>query len=162
MYDASIPVLEARLVALDKMLDKAAAYAEAKKFDAAVLLGARLAPDMFPLVRQVQLATDFAKGCGTRLAGVPVPKFEDTETTIPELKARIGKTLDLLRSLDRAAIDSAADRDITVGMRSGDRHFKGKDFLLGFALPHFYFHVTTAYGLLRHNGLEIGKADFIG
>lgn len=162
MYDASVPVFVRSLTALSTVLDKAAAYFEAKKIDPAAVLTARLAPDMFALTRQVQLACDFAKNTSGRLAGGDLPKYEDTETSITELKARIQKTLAFITGLSKDSIDGSADRDIVVPLRAGPTTFKGKAFLLGFGLPNFFFHATTAYVILRHNGLEIGKTDFLG
>lgn len=147
---------------LDAILDKAVASAEARKFDPNVLLGCRLAPDMFPLSRQVQIACDFCKGPIARLAGIENPKFEDTETTIPELKARIARTLEFVRSVPEASLDGAEDRDITIQAGSQTLEFKGLPYLIGFALPNMYFHLSMAYAILRHNGVDVGKRDFIG
>jgi len=162
MYSASAPVFARTLGALEVILDKAAAYAEARKIDPAVLLNARLSPDMFAFTRQVQIATDHAKGAPARLAGLPVPSFEDTEKTFPELKARIGRTLAFLATLKPEQIDGSEGRDIRLKVGGQDMAFKGQDYLLHFALPNFYFHATTAYAILRHNGLDIGKRDFMG
>lgn len=147
---------------LDAILDKALADAEARKIDPAVFLASRLAPDMFPLLRQVQIACDFAKGPIARLAGIENPKFEDVETTIPELKARIAKTLAFVKSVPEASLAGAEDRDITIQAGSQTLEFKGLPYLLGFALPNFYFHLGMAYAILRHNGVQVGKRDFIG
>lgn len=148
---------------LSKLLDKAAAHAQQKNFDAGVLLNARLAPDMFPLTRQVQIASDMAKSAAARLTGADVPSYADTETTIDELKARIAKTIDYVRSVPAAAYEGSEERGITVPTRArGDLHFKGRDYLLNFILPNFFFHVTTVYAILRHNGVELGKMDFLG
>lgn len=160
--DAAFGTFRTMLGALDAMLAKGEAHAQARKFDPANLLRARLAPDMFDLVKQVQIACDMAKSGGARLAGVDVPKHEDTETTFAELHARIAKVLAFLDTLDRAAIDGAADRLVTVPLRDRELRFSGRDYLVGWVLPNFYFHVTTAYALLRHNGVELGKADFLG
>ena len=163
MYSASIPVFVRSLGNVSNWLDKAEAHAAAKKFDPAVLLSARLAPDMLPFTRQVQIAADMAKFCVARLSGVAAPKFEDDEASIAELKARIAKTLDYVNSVPAAQIDGSEDKDIEVPTRSAEpMRFKGQAYLLNFALPNFYFHVTTAYALLRHNGVELGKADFLG
>lgn len=162
MYQASVPVFIRMLGNVRAILEKGAAYAEAKKFDASVLVQSRLAPDMFPLSRQVQVAADMAKGCAARLAGVEPVKFEDTETTIPQLIARIDKTVAHLKTFKPAQIDGSEDRSITIPLRSGPREFKGQGYLLNFVMPNFYFHCTTAYALLRHNGLDLGKPDFIG
>ena len=160
---ASIPVFEIGLNALSAVLDKAAAYAEAKKLDAAVLPNARLYPDMFPLTSQVQIACDQAKGGGARLAGVEPPKFEDNEKTIPELKARIAKTLAYVKTLDTKKIDGSAEREIIIPLGPNNKgQMKGADYLNHFVLPNFYFHLTTAYDILRHCGVEIGKRDFLG
>lgn len=162
MYTASVPLFVRMLGNLRAILEKGAAHAAAKNFDPAVLVQARLAPDMFPLSRQVQIATDMAKGCGARLAGIEPPKYDDTEATIPDLIARIDRTVTFLKTLTPAQIDGSEGRDITLQMRTGARQFKGLDYLLHFVLPNFYFHVTTAYALLRHNGVELGKPDFVG
>lgn len=162
MYQSSVPMLKRMLGSLSTLLAKAAAHAEAKKIDPAVLVGARLFPDMFALARQVQIATDQAKGCAARLAGVEVPKYEDTETTIAELQARLAKTIAFLDSLTPAQIDGSEDKDIVVQVRDLKLDFKGQDYLMQWVLPNFYFHVTTAYNILRHNGIEIGKKDFLG
>ena len=162
MYDASVGTFRQMLGSLDKILDKAEAHAKAKGFDAANLLHSRLAVDMFDLVRQVQIACDMAKSGVARLAGVEVPKHEDTETTFPELKARIAKALAVVNGMDRAAIDGSEERDISVPLRDRTLQFKGQQYLLGWVLPNFYFHVTTAYAILRHNGVELGKPDFLG
>ena len=127
-----------------------------------MLTSVRLFPDMFPFTRQVQIACDTAKGATARLAGVDIPKHEDTEQTFAELKARIAKTIDFIESISAAKIDGSDEKEIVLQMRSGERRFKGMQYLLGHAYPNFYFHVTTAYNILRHNGVEVGKADFIG
>ena len=161
MYRASVPVYLQILPALSACLDKAASYAAAKKIDSSVLLQSRLFPDMFPLVRQVQIATDFAKGTVARLAGVEPPKYEDNEATIDDLKARIAKTLDFVKEFKPAQIDGSEDRDITLQLGGQSRQFKGENYLVNFALPNLFFHVTTAYAILRHNGVELGKGDFM-
>jgi hypothetical protein len=150
------------LGALDKILDKAAAYAEARKIDPAVLLGSRLAPDMFPLSRQIQIACDFGKSPIARLAGMEVPKFEDTETTFPEFKARIAKTLDFVRSVEAAKLEGAATRQIEWKAGPNDMKMQGDAYFGGYAVPNFFFHLSMAYAILRHNGLDIGKKDFLG
>lgn len=162
IYDASVPQFLHMLGAMTKILDKAEAYAAARKIDPMVLSGARLYPDMLPLTRQVLIACDFAKGAGARLAGVEVPKYEDTETTFSELKARIAKTCGFLKTLDRKAIEAGSGRDISLTSGGRKMEFKGNAYLTQFVLPNFYFHLATAYGLLRHNGLEVGKMDFMG
>lgn len=162
MSNGSIPVFEVGLNALSALLDKAAAHAEAKRIEPAVLLNARLFPDMFPFTRQVQTVCDQAKNGGARLAGIDPPRYEDTETTIPELKARVAKTLAFVKTLDAGSIDAAASREISfpLGPRTG--RMKGADYLNFFVLPNFHFHLATAYGILRHCGVEIGKRDFLG
>ena len=162
MYEASVPAFVRMLTQLDAILDKAEAYATAKKIDPLVLTGARIAPDMFPLSRQVQIACDFSKGAVARLSGRDVPSWPDTETTIPELKARIAKTLDFVRSFAAADIDGSETRDIRIKAGAREFEFKGRDYLTYFVLPNLYFHAAMAYAILRHNGLEIGKADFMG
>ena len=162
IYDATIPVFEQLLNALSGVIDKAKAHAEARKIDPAALTAGRLRPDMFHFVRQVQIACDWAKNAGGRLAGVEPPKFEDNETTFDELKARIAKTLEYLRSIKRQDIEASADRMIVFPFRNDKMKMKGSDYAFHLALPNFYFHVTTAYAILRHNGVELGKRDFIG
>jgi hypothetical protein len=163
MSTASIPVFEIGLNALSALLDKAEAYAEAKSIDPTVLLSARLFPNMFALTRQVQSACDAAKNGGARLAGIDPPTYEDNEKTIAELKARIAKTVAFVKSLHTKNIDESADREITFPLGPSIKgHMRGVDYLNHFVLPNFYFHVTTAYDILRHCGVEIGKRDFIG
>jgi hypothetical protein len=162
MSQDSLPVFEIGLNALSGVLDKAAAYAAAKKVDPAVLLGWRLAPDMFALARQVQVACDQAKNGAARLAGVEPPKFEDTETSLEQLKQRIAKTLAYIKGLDAKAIDASADREITFPLGPNKGQMKGGDFLNHFVLPNFYFHLTAAYAIVRHCGVELGKRDFLG
>jgi hypothetical protein len=162
MYQASVPVLVRMLGSVRGCLEKGAAFADARKCDPAVLVNDRLAPDMFPLSRQVQVAADMAKGCVARLAGVEPPKFEDNETTFPELLARIDKTIEYVKALKPAQIDGSEARVVTLQLRSGPMEFKGLDYLLFFVLPNFYFHCTMTYAILRHNGVELGKMDFIG
>lgn len=163
MTKASVPVFEIAFNALSTILDKAEAYAAAKKIEPAVLLGTRLAPDMFALTRQIQIATDLAKNGTARLAGVDPPKFEDTETTIAQLKDRLARTIAFLKSLDTKAIDASADREITFPLGPTNKgQMKGDDYLNHFMLPNVYFHVTAAYVILRHCGLDIGKRDFLG
>ena len=162
MFHASIPVFTRQLSSLSAILKKAEAHAGARKIDPSVFINARLAPDMFPLSRQVQSATDSAKGCGARLAGAEVPRYEDTETTFPELQARVAKTIGFLQSLGPERIDGSEERTIVLKLRGSEVSFSGQDYLLNFALPNFFFHAVTAYGILRHNGVEIGKQDFLG
>jgi hypothetical protein len=147
---------------LDAILDKALASAEARKIDPSVLLGSRLAPDMFPLIRQIQIACDFGKGPMARLAGIENPKFEDSETSIPELKARIARTLEFIASIPESALAGSEDRDITIQAGPNTLEFKGFAYLVGFALPNLNFHLSMAYAILRHNGVDIGKRDYIG
>jgi hypothetical protein len=162
MYDVSIPLLTRGLTNLSAILDKAAAHAATKKIDSVVLAQARLFPDMHPLARQVQIACDTAKGAAARLAGLEVPKHEDTETTLAELKARIAKTVDFLKSVAAAQLKDAESRAIEIKFPNGSWKFTGIGYLTDFVLPNFYFHVSMAYALLRKNGVEIGKSDFLG
>jgi uncharacterized protein len=162
MSQASLPVFEIGLNALSAVLDKTAAHAAAKQIDAAELLNSKLAPDMFALVRQVQTVCDQAKNGSARLAGVEAPKFEDNETSFDQLKARIAKTIAFLKSLDAKAIDASADREITFPLGQNKGQMKGSDYLDHYMLPNFYFHLTAAYAIARHRGVEIGKRDFLG
>jgi hypothetical protein len=163
MSQASLPVFEIGLQGLSGVLDKAQAFAAAKKIDPAVLLNTRLAPDMFPLVRQVQVATDQAKNGTARLAGVEPPRYDDTETTFDQLKARVAQTIAYLKTLDTSKIDAAVDREITFPLGPTNKgHMTGADYLNHFVLPNFYFHRTAAYAILRHCGVEVGKRDFLG
>ncbi|SFV16883.1 DUF1993 domain-containing protein [Pseudoduganella namucuonensis] len=162
VYTASIPVFKQILNSLNAILDKAEAHATDKKIDQAALLQFRLFPDMLPFVRQIQIATDFAKGAGARLAGQEVPAYEDTEKSFADLKGRVVKTLAFLDSLNEADFGGAEERAIVTGSGEKTKHWVGQTYLLHYALPHFFFHATTAYDILRHNGLEIGKKDFIG
>ncbi len=162
MYDASVPAFQRTLRALDAILDKSVAYAEERKIDPEVLTSARLAPDMYTLARQVQLATDHAKGCSARLAGLPVPSFADTEKTFPELKERIQKTLDFIATVSPSQMDGSETRPISLKAGPRELNFTGQNYLVLFAVPNFYFHVTTAYAILRHNGVPVGKLDFMG
>jgi len=162
MYQASVPVFLRMLTNLANVLDKAMAHVAAHKIEPAALLNARLYPDMFPLVRQVQLATDFAKNTSARLAGVELPKFDDTETSFAELKARIARATEFLKNLKPAQIDGAEEKEITYLIGGQPTTFKGQQYLFNSGLANFYFHVTTAYAILRHNGVELGKRDFLG
>ena len=162
MSQVSAPLFLQGLKGLSGVLTKAAAQAEAKKIDPNAYLQARLYPDMFALTRQVQIACDFAKGAVARLASVEMPVFEDTETSFEELKARVEKTIAFIAGIDAAAIDGSEDKDITLVRRGETMVFKGQAYLLEQALPNFFFHITTAYDILRHNGVEIGKKDFLG
>ncbi|HEX3484237.1 MAG TPA: DUF1993 domain-containing protein [Micropepsaceae bacterium] len=161
MYRASAPIFLQMLPAMSACLDKAQAYAETKKVDPSVLLQSRLYPDMLPLARQVQIACDFAKNTMARLAGADPVKIEDTETTVEQLKARIARTIGLVNEFKPSQIDGSEDRDVTIPLGGQTRSFKGENYLTGFALPNFFFHVTTAYAILRHNGVELGKNDYI-
>ena len=163
MYQASIPVFIRGLENLSHILEKGAAHAEAKKVDPTVFITSRLYPDMFALARQVQIASDTAKGAAARLSGVENPSFADTESTFPELQERIAKTIAFLNSVKPEQIDGNDDKPVVLPTRSrGDIHFTAQNYLLQQALPNFFFHVTTAYGILRHNGVELGKWDFYG
>jgi uncharacterized protein len=163
MSQASLPAFEIGFNALSAILDKAGQFAAAKKIDPSVLLNTRLAPDMFPLTRQVQVATDLAKNGAARLAGVEPPRYEDKEATIGELKARLDKTVAFIKTLDSKQIDAAADRQITSPLGPTNKgQMKGDDYLNHFVLPNVYFHLTAAYAILRHCGVEIGKQDFLG
>jgi hypothetical protein len=163
MSRASIPVFEIGLNALSGLLDKAEAHAAAKSIDPTVLLDMRLFPDMFAFTRQVQIVCDQAKNGSARLAGIDPPRYEDTEKTIAELRARVAKTLAFVKTIDAQKIDQSADREITFPLGPNKKgHMKGADYLHHFVLPNFYFHLTTAYDILRHCGVEIGKRDFLG
>ena len=162
MSKASLPVFEIGLTALSNVLDKGAAFAAAKKVAPETLASYRLAPDMFTLARQVQVACDQAKNGSARLAGVEAPKYEDNETNLEQLKARIAKTLAYIRTLDARQIDGASDREIVFPVGPNKGQMKGADYLNHFVLPNFYFHITAAYAILRHCGVEVGKRDFLG
>lgn len=162
MYQASVPVFVRGLDQLAAILHKGAAHAESHRIDPTVLVNARLYPNMFPLTRQIQIATDHARGAPARLAGLQRPSFADTETTFDELQARIARTIAFLQTLQPAQIDGSEERSVNVPIRGHDVTFQGQPYLLEFALPNFYFHGTTAYAILRHCGVDLGKADFIG
>jgi len=162
MYQISVPVFVKTLENLSAILDKGAAFAQAKKIDPLVLLGYRLAPDMFALTKQVQIASDHAKRACARLTGVEAPVYEDTESSFEDLKARIAKTTAFIHSLTPTQFEGAETREITMKSGGVDRTFLGSLYLLHNALPNFFFHTTTAYAILRHCGVEIGKGDFIG
>lgn len=162
MYQASVPAFLQTLKALSAILDKAAAHAHAEGIDPAELVAARLAPDMFPLSRQLQLATDHAKGATARLSGRDVPKYEDTEASFDELKARIAKTIDFVTSVPAEEIDGSQDKEITLTIGGKPMTFSGQRYLTHSALPNFYFHASTAYDILRHRGVPLGKRDFMG
>lgn len=162
MHATSVPVFVKSLTALSGVLDKAAAHAEARKINPGVLLGARLYPDMFPLTRQVQIACDFAKGAVARLAGQEVPAWEDNEASFDELKARIARTIDYVQGVPESAFAGSEARTVEVKGRDRTLSFTGLVYLAHFVLPNFFFHAATAYDILRHNGVELGKKDFIG
>ena len=163
MHAVSVPAFRRTLQAMLGWLDKAEQHAQARRFDADQYLGLRLAPDMLPLVRQFQIATDGAKGCLARLSGTEPPKWDDTEATLDEVRARVRKAIDYVASFDAAQIDGSEGREIVLPMRSGDPlRFTGEDYLKQFVLPNFYFHATVAYALLRNAGVELGKRDFLG
>jgi hypothetical protein len=162
MHQAFAPAVIRMFGNLSAILDKAVAYAESKKIDPAVLVNARLAPDMFPLARQIQIATDVVKGGAARLAGIDVPSFPDTETTFPDLQARIKKCVAFVESIKPAQIDGTENKEISLKVGGRDLTFKGQDYLSHFVMPNFYFHVTTTYAILRHNGMAIGKGDYLG
>jgi hypothetical protein len=161
MYTATVPPMRAMLKNLSAVMAKAEAHCEARKIDPAAFLGARLYPDMLPFTAQVQIATDNAKGAAARLAGVEIPKFEDNEKTFPELQARLDKTIAFLDTLTEAQFAGAAERHIVLQLRDRKLEFKGADYLTTWANPNFFFHVTTAYALLRHGGVEVGKRDYL-
>ena len=162
MYQASAPVFVRGLNSLKNILAKGAAHAAAKKIDEAAFLNARLFPDMLPLARQVHIATDFARGTVSRLAGSEPPKWEDNEATFADLIARVERTLAAVKEFTPAQIDGSETRTVTRQVRGEPKTFTGINYLQQYALPNFYFHVTTAYAILRSSGVEIGKADFIG
>jgi hypothetical protein len=162
VHQSSVAVFQVELNAFSAILDKAAAYAEARKFDPAVYMTMRLRPDMLPFAQQVMIFCDNAKNVPSRLAGVQAPVFEDNETTLDQLKARIKKTLDYVGTLDVAAIEAGADREIVFPLGPNKMKMRGPDYLLHFALPNYYFHLTTAYAILRYAGVDIGKRDFHG
>jgi len=162
MYQTSAPRFVALLTNLSALLDKAQAHVDAKKIDQSAILGFRLYPDMLSMTRQVQIACDSAKGGVARLAGVEIPKHEDNETTIAELNARIAKTIAFIQTIKPEQIDGTEDKEIVMKLGPTEVTFKGQQFLLNFATPNVYFHVVTAYNILRHNGIEVGKRDYLG
>jgi len=162
MYALSAPLFVRMLGNLDGVLDKAAAHAAARKIDPTVLVNARLFPDMLPLAAQVRIASDFAKGAVARLTGNEPPKYEDNEATFDDLKARIARTIGYVDGFKPGQFDGADARQVTIKMRGEDKSFDGLTYLANVVLPNFYFHVTTAYDILRHNGVELGKRDFVG
>lgn len=162
LYDTSVAPLKRALTNLSSILKKGEEYADNLKIEHAVLLNARLFPDMFPLTRQVQIATDMSKGGIARLAGVEIPKYEDIETTFEQLQARIAKTIVFLESIKPEQFEGAESKEIVINVRKVDIQFTGQAYLLTWVLPNVYFHVTTAYNILRHNGVPLGKPDFLG
>jgi hypothetical protein len=162
MFQASVPVFTQFLGGLSGILKKAAAHAEARKIDPSVFITARLSPDMFALARQLQIATDHAKGSLARLAGVEPPVFADTETTFDELQARITKTIDYVKTFKPEQIDGTEGKEIVLTFGTQKFPFNGQTYLIQFALPNFYFHTSMAYAILRHNGVDVGKRDFMG
>lgn len=162
MHTASVPVFVRMLGNLGTWLDKAEAHAQVKKFDPAVYLGARLAPDMLPFTKQIQIACDGAKFGVSRLAGVEAPKFDDSEASITELRERVRATIAFIQSVPASKIDGTEDKDVTIPRRDGPMTLKGEFYLKHYVMPNFYFHLTMAYALLRHNGVELGKADYLG
>ena len=161
MYQASIPHFILMLDNLSAILDKTEAHAKAKNIDQGVFVNARLAPDMYPLGRQIQIAADMAKACAARLAGIDVPRHEDNEMTFADLKARIAKTITFLQSVNVDQINGSDGRMVTITMHDKEAVYSGQHYLLDIIIPHFYFHVTTAYAILRHQGVELGKSDYI-
>lgn len=161
IHEILVPSANRFLGSIDKFLDKAVEFAKAKEIEPTVLLSSRLAPDMFALTRQIQIACDITKGAAARLSGTEIPKFDDTETTVEEVKARIAKTLAFVNGIAAAKFAGSEDRAIVLQTRRGDQHFKGLDYLRDFVLPNIYFHTTTAYAILRHNGVPLGKSDFL-
>jgi hypothetical protein len=162
MYDASVPVFKQMLTSLIAILAKTEAHATQRKIEPQALLQARLFPDMFSLTRQVQIAGDFAKGACARLAGVEVPKYEDTEVTFADLQARLTKTIAFIEQLPKIQIVGSEDREINTSAGANSKKFDGKTYLTHYALPQFFFHTTTVYAILRHNGVDIGKKDYVG
>jgi hypothetical protein len=162
MYDFSVPMFRTMLTALSAVLDKAAAFCEAKKIEPSVLTTARLAPDMFALARQVQIATDMARGGVARLAGMEMPSVPDTETTFDELKTRIASTIAFMESVPAEKLIGSETRDVVLKTRAGDQTFVGLRYLQWFVIPNVVFHCATAYDILRHNGVDVGKRDFMG
>ncbi|MBE0550467.1 MAG: DUF1993 domain-containing protein [Rubrivivax sp.] len=163
MYSASVPVFVRMLGNMQNWLDKAEAHAVARKFDSVNYLGLRLAPDMLPFSRQIQIASDGAKGCVARLAGLEVPKWDDSEATLADLRARVVKTSDYVQTFGAGQIDGSEEREILLPTRQGEPlRFTGESYLKHFVLPNFYFHATTTYALLRHAGVELGKRDYLG
>ena len=162
IYDASVPSLVFMLENLSHVLKKGEAHAAEQGIAAKDYLEARLAPDMYPLLKQVQVATDMSKGCGARLAGVEIPRYEDTETSFADLQARLAKTIAFLKGLDKAAFAGAEDKPVTLKFPNAEFNYVGGDYVNKFVLPNVYFHITTAYGILRSKGVPIGKSDYMG
>ena len=162
MYQASVVPILQMLGNLEAILDKAAAHCDGRKIKAEVFPQARLFPDMLPLSSQIQIASDMAKGCVARLSGVEAPKYEDYESTLPELKQRLAKTVEFIKSVKPEQIDGSEDKQINLKTGGQERTFSGKDYLFNFVLPNVYFHATTAYAILRSGGVELGKRDFLG
>ncbi|CAN5704140.1 DUF1993 family protein [soil metagenome] len=162
MYSASVPIFVRMLTNLSGWLEKAEAHAAAKKFDPSVYLSARLAPDMLPFTKQIQIGCDAAKFAMARLSDTPAPKFDDNETTLAELRVRVQKTIEYVQSIPAAQLEGTEDKDVTIPRRDGTMTLKGEAYLKNFVLPNFFFHVTTTYALLRHNGVDLGKGDFLG
>lgn len=162
IYDATIPPLKRALTNLAHILKKGEAYADANKIDHDVLLNARLFPDMYPVIRQVQIATDMSKGAAARLAGIDIPKYEDNEATFAELQTRISKTITFLDSIQATQLDGAETRDIKLAIHKHTLEFTGQEYLHRWVYPNVYFHISTAYNILRHNGVKLGKPDFLG
>lgn len=162
MYQASIPVITRELGILSEILKKGEAFAAARKIDPSVLINARLAPDMLPLAKQIQIASDVTKGGVARLAGAEIPSYPDTETTFAELQERIAKTIKFVDGFTAAQIDGSEEKAITLKVGGQDMQMKGQQYLLGFVIPNLFFHMSIAYAILRHNGVELGKRDFLG
>lgn len=162
MYQASIPVITRELGILSEILKKGEAFAAARKIDPSVLINARLAPDMLPLAKQIQIASDVTKGGVARLAGAEIPSYPDTETTFAELQERIAKTIKFVGGFTAAQIDGSEEKAITLKVGGQDMQMKGQQYLLGFVIPNLFFHMSIAYAILRHNGVELGKRDFLG
>jgi len=162
MYQSTIPVFVKMLCNLSAILDKATLHAKTKGIDPSVFINYRLAPDMYPFSKQVQIATDMAKGCAARLAGLEVPSYDDNETTFADLQARIAKTVAFIQTVTPEQINGKENLAISFKIRGMERSFIGLPYLLNFVLPNFYFHITTTYAILRHNGVELGKLDYLG
>ena len=162
MFQASVPAYLRMLANTKVLLEKGAAFCAAKKIDESILINARLAPDMFPLSRQVQIATDFAKGSTARLAGLDIPQYDDNEKTFADLAARIDKTMAFISTVNATQIDGQEDREISLTIGGRPVNFKGQPYLIHFVLPNLHFHLAMLYAILRHNGVDVGKTDFLG